>query len=476
MELFVGRQRELDKLASLQKKKSSSLVVIRGRRRVGKSRLVREFAKKQKFYEFAGLPPTEDVTDLEQRTEFARQLSRELGIPIPRADDWGDLFWHLATHTKTGRVIILLDEITWMGHLDPTFLGKLKNTWDIYFKKNDKLILIICGSVSSWIEDNILSSTGFLGRISLNMLLPPLDLKSCIQFWGQQQSLVSPLEQLKVLSVAGGIPRYLEEVIPERSAEDNIHSMCFEPDGILVNEFNQIFSDLFLKRSEVYRKLVVRLADGAASLDDLCKSISKEKGGVVSGYLNELTQAGFVSRDATWNLHTTRPSSLVRFRLEDNYLRFYLKYIEPRLDRIQLGLLQNQSLGTLPGWDTIMGLQIENLVISNRQLLYPLLRIDPSEIVTDGPFFQRQTQRQAGCQIDYLIQTRLNALYVCEIKVSRKSIGPKVIHEVNEKIKRLTAPKHFSIRPVLIHAGELSNEIEERGFFSHIIDFSSLLR
>lgn len=122
-----------------------------------------------------------------------------------------------------------------------------------------------------------------------------------------------------------------------------------------------------------------------------------------------------------------------------------------------------------------MGLQIENLVVSNRPLLYPLLRLDPAEILTDGPFFQRKTQRQLGCQIDYLIQTRQNSLYACEIKVSRKSIGVSVINEVDEKIKRMSLPKHFSVRPVLIHVGELSNEITERGFFSHIIDFSSLM-
>ena len=93
---FIGRKRELHLLNDLTKKKSASLVVIRGRRRIGKSRLAQEFAKKTSHYVFSGLPPTDGLSAHDQREEFARQLQRELKIPLPRADDWGDLFWNLS--------------------------------------------------------------------------------------------------------------------------------------------------------------------------------------------------------------------------------------------------------------------------------------------------------------------------------------------------------------------------------------------
>lgn len=167
---FIGRDKELALLKRYLKKRISSLIVVRGRRRIGKSRLIEEFAKPYKFYSLSGIAPTEKSTAQTQRDEFASQLSRQ-GFPNIQATDWNDLFWLLGDKIKEGRQIILLDEISWMGSKDPNFLGKLKNAWDLHFKKNPKLILILCGSASSWIEKNILSSTGFVGRISFTLTL-----------------------------------------------------------------------------------------------------------------------------------------------------------------------------------------------------------------------------------------------------------------------------------------------------------------
>jgi len=111
---------------NLFQKRSASLVVMRGRRRIGKSRLTQEFAKNISHYIFSGIPPTEDISAADQREEFARQLHRKMKIPLPRADDWGDLFWLLAERVQTGKAVLVLDEISWMGSKDHTFLGKQK--------------------------------------------------------------------------------------------------------------------------------------------------------------------------------------------------------------------------------------------------------------------------------------------------------------------------------------------------------------
>src|SRR3990170_612482 len=209
--LFVGRKHELSVLNRFISKKSASLLVVKGRRRIGKSRLIEEFAKPYKFYSLSGIAPTEKTTAQSQRDDFSNQLSKH-GLPNIYAKDWNDLFWLLADKTKKGRVIILLDEISWMGSKDPDFLSKLKNAWDLRFKKNPHLILVLCGSASSWIEKNILSSTGFVGRISFTLTLDELPLKDCKYFWGNKAAHISAMEKLKLLSVTGGIPRYLEEV------------------------------------------------------------------------------------------------------------------------------------------------------------------------------------------------------------------------------------------------------------------------
>lgn len=132
---FVGRCRELQQLRDLFRRRVANLVVVKGRRRIGKSRLIEEFAKEAKFVSFSGLAPTKGVTSKHQREEFANQIARIFQVPTPAHANWSDLFWFLAEQTKRAKVVILLDEISWMGSKDPTFLGKLKNAWDLHLKK-----------------------------------------------------------------------------------------------------------------------------------------------------------------------------------------------------------------------------------------------------------------------------------------------------------------------------------------------------
>ncbi|CAO5682413.1 MAG: hypothetical protein HEEMFOPI_01662 [Holosporales bacterium] len=122
-----------------------------------------------------------------------------------------------------------------------------------------------------------------------------------------------------------------------------------------------------------------------------------------------------------------------------------------------------------------MGFQFENLVLNNRITVQKILKIDPSEIVSEGAYFQRKTERIAGCQIDYMIQTKFDCLYICEIKFSKNELKEEVIDEVKEKIKRLKTPKNFSFRPVLIHVNGVRDCVVESGFFSQIINFEEFL-
>ncbi len=469
MSHFIGRNRELAELQELLTKKSASLVVIRGRRRIGKSRLALEFSQSfEHAYIFSGLPPTEGITAKIQREEMRRQV-QEQRIPSFGGDDWGDIFYDLAQKSKQGKVLIVLDEITWMGNKDPTFLGKLKNAWDLHFKNNPDLILIISGSNSYWIEKNILSSTGFLGRVSYRLVLDELPLNECSQFWNGH---ISTYEKFKVLAVTGGIPRYLEEIKPELSAEENIKRLCYQPGGILFNEFEEIFSDLFSRKAQKYKTIIQRLADGKASVVEIAKSLEREKGGDLVESLQDLMEAGFVSRDYSWSIKSGQRSKINQYRLKDNYVHFYLKYIEPYRQEIQEGVFT----GLPAGWLSIMGYQFENLVINNRKKLFSLLSIPLDDIVCASPFLQTQTQQHAKCQVDLLIQTRFNTLYVCEIKFERGEIGQGIIKEMKERMEKLYVPKGFSARPVLIHVNGVTDALLDVGYFSNIIDFGQLIK
>lgn len=471
MERFIGRKQELAGLKGLLKKKSSSLVVIRGRRRIGKSRLAEEFALSfTHSYFLTGLPPEKGITASAQRTEVARQM-RRLKIPVEDSDDWGDILTDLALHCGKGRVLVVLDEITWMGDLDDTFLPKLKTIWDLHFKKNPELILIITGSNSSWIETNLLTSTGFVGRVSYQLHLKELPLPRCNEFWHDPQGYIQPYEKFKILAITGGVPRYLEEIRSDLSAEQNLLSLCYQSTGILFHEFDQIFSDLFAEKNRIYKEIMEQVASGAFTIDEIASRMGRIKGGEFSKKLNDLVEADFLSRDGRWNIAKEREERIGHYRICDNYVRFYLKFIEPYKGRIL-----TKSINTLPrGWKSILGLQFENLVCNNRTALFRALSLVSDEVIWSGPYWQKAGARREGCQIDFLIQTKYRVLYLCEVKFSEREIPYAVIKEVEEKAKRLEIPKGFSCRCVLIHVNGVAERIMHEEFFSNIIDFSTFL-
>jgi AAA+ ATPase superfamily predicted ATPase len=474
MSRFIGRLEELRKLTSEAEKKTASFIVVRGRRRIGKSRLVEEFSKRfEEFHVFTGMPPEKNVTKADQLQEFCRQMSRQFKTPLAIYNDWSDAFWALGERVRSGKVLILFDEISWMGSEDPTFLGKIKNLWDQFLKKNDKLVFVVCGSASAWIEKNILGSTGFVGRISYTLTLEELPLSDCSLFWPKN---VSAYEKFKILSVTGGIPKYLEEVDPRLSAEENIKQLCFTKGGFLVEEFNQIFSDLFLRESAFYKKIIMELESGPKERTEICKALNIEPNGRISEYLHELQLAGFIKRDHTWNIVSGEDSKLSRFRLSDNYLRFYMKYIDPSLSKIDRSSYNFKSLTALPEWHSIMGFQFENLILNNRSHVHKSLNINPEDIITENPFFQRKTTTSPGCQIDYMIQARFGTLYVCEIKFSKNKLDSSVIQEVQNKIDRLQHIRGYSCRPVLIHVNGVTEDVIDSDFFASIIDASDFMK
>lgn len=221
------------------------------------------------------------------------------------------------------------------------------------------------------------------------------------------------------------------------------------------------------------RKSILHLlTEKTATLEEINAYLAKKKSGDLTRYLNDLCETGFVSRDYSWHLKDGTLSKLSRYRLSDNYTRFYLKYIEP----YKAGILRGQIFNLPTSWHSILGYQFENLVIANSSQIHQLLGIPTTEIICHGPYFQTATTTRESCQIDYLIQTKYNNLFICEIKFKDNKIDGSIITEVQDKIARLERPKGYSYRPVLIHVNGVSRSIVESGFFSAIIDFGDFLR
>ena len=243
---------------------------------------------------------------------------------------------------------------------------------------------------------------------------------------------------------------------------------------MLVSEFDRIFHDLFDIKSDIYLKIVTSLADGMKTLGDLRKDVEYPDSGSFSEYLKTLVISGFVSANYQWNLSSAIPSKNSIYRLSDNYLRFYIKYMQKNLHKILKGNFQNLSIYSLSGWDATNGLQFENLLLKNSGMIIERLGIHNSDVVADNPYIQKATATRRGCQIDYLIQTRTKTLYLCEFKFRKSKITSDVIDEVKEKIDRLTVPKGFAVVPVLIYVGELSEKIQDTDFFYKAINLENI--
>lgn len=472
--MFIGREEQLNDLNHLMRKKSASLITCRGRRRIGKSTLIGEFGKNaERFLAFEGLPPRPGLTNRDQLQAFSRQLAQQTELPALTLDNWPQAFRLLASTIRNEWTVVLLDEISWLGGCDPDFPGHLKTAWDTVLKIHPKLIVVLCGSVSAWIMENILQNTGFAGRDSWDIVLDELPLHQCNRFWGKAGERISAAEKLNVLSVTGGVPKYLEEVDPGVSSEENIRRLCFHREGILFREFDQIFSDVFGKRAASYRTIVEALAYGSRTVLELSETLGKERSGHMSENLRDLVLGGFLARDTVFDPKTGRDTRVEKYRLRDNYTRFFLRYIAPRREKIEKGLLRGVSLDQLPEWDTVLGLQFENLVLNNIQSLVRLLQLGRAPLLAAAPYAQRPTLRKKGCQVDLLIRTK-HSVYVVEIK-HRRTIDSSVIDEVREKVLRLPVDRGISIRTAVVYEGQLDTRVEEEGYFDFLIPFARLL-
>ena len=156
-------------------------------------------------------------------------------------------------------------------------------------------------------------------------------------------------------------------------------------------------------------------------------------------------------------------------------MRFYLKLIEPNLDKIKKGAFESMQISKLQGFDAHIGLQIEHLLLYNRKDLLKAIGIDPSDVVADGAYRQTKTSSKAGCQIDYIVQTVTHNLYVCEFKFKRREITGEVMQQAKDKIHALSVPRGFACIPVLFHISGVCAMVQTSGYFYRIIDIKDFL-
>jgi len=414
------------------------------------------------------------MTDAQQRHRFCEKISEYAKRSFVSAENWSLAFRQLdEIIPDAGRTVVLLDEISWLGGYNPDFAGYLKESWDKVLRKHSNMILVLCGSVSAWIVENILNSTGFVGRDSLDLELKELPPRDCLRIWGPTAERLSTREIFDLLSVTGGVPKYVEEVRAVRTSDENIRRLCFLPNGLLYRDFDETFNSVFGAKMKSRGRMLRLLATGPKTAAELAAAEGRDANGMYSEALKELSLAGFVANDAGLNPQTCKPMREARYRVKDNYVRFYLHFVEPQKKAIADGLFEFSSLEQLEGWEGVLGLQFENLVLNHVNLLFPKLGIERSLVLSASPYRQQATQRTKGCQIDLLIQTR-KTLFIVEIKRCRQ-IRHGIIDEVQKKVKALAHASDLSVRTALVYDGELAPSIPADRYFDFIVPAADLL-
>ena len=250
--MFIGRKYELKIIEQAIVSKRAELGIVYGRRRIGKSTLLKKAAPKKNTLYFEAL---QGVSLKKQIEHFTYQLSKQTNTPIILARNWHEAFDALTLHIKKRRRYIVFDEFPWMAAGRSELVALFKYYWDNHWKQNPNLTAVICGSVASFILNHIIHSKALHNRKTFEIRLQPLSADESKLFF---KNLRSENEICKFLIVFGGIPKYLEQIDPHTSFENNIDRLCFQKNGFFINEFETIFKEQF-KVIKTYEKIAREL-------------------------------------------------------------------------------------------------------------------------------------------------------------------------------------------------------------------------
>ncbi|MBF0107263.1 MAG: AAA family ATPase [Deltaproteobacteria bacterium] len=462
---FFGRQHELKSLHEDFLKNQSSLVVIHGRRRVGKTRLLKEFSHLKPLLWFEGL---EKGGPREQLLHFLVQFKDQTKIPLPAGlslDGWRQAFDCLTDAlTFQKKTIIVFDEFPWMINQDEKAVALFKYYWDNKWSQHKNLMMVLCGSINTFMVKKVVRSSALYGRIHREICLEPLSLAETKEFLGPKRPVHDVAE---LFMTFGGVPKYLEEIRAKESSIQNINRLCFLKDAFFVQEFDRLFKEEFKEKS-LYPKIVRTLmATPGLTYSEIIAKLNLSEGGGYQIYLDNLCLAGFIQSFKPLGRTQTQ---LIRYRLYDEYLHFYFGLMQPHLNLINTNIGQNLFLNVLgkPRWSAWSGLSFERLCLRETMTIQKILKID--QLVKNyGSYFNRQTTGKNGLQIDLVFERHDNVINICEIKNTRRPVGTDVIQQVEKKTAIFKSKKRQVIQPILITATEPSPALVEARYFHHII-------
>jgi uncharacterized protein len=460
--MFVGRNEELTELNHLYKAKTSKLAVLYGRRRIGKSFLIEHFCKNKSLIRFEGLEGEETPAQIKS---FTNDLIKQINDPILKSvhfKNWIEVFDYLTTYLakEKTKTILFFDEFQWLAAGHGTLVSLLKKYWDQHWRKENTLI-ILCGSISSYMVNKVIKSKALYGRIDWEHRLDSLNIAEAYELIKRKRSKEELLQYMLIL---GGIPRYLESIDVNKSFDQNMNNLFFRKDGLFVNEYEKVFYSQF-KEHKIYEKIVMFICEKPKTLEEIAKHLKMPSGGGLKSYLENLKGASFITAYKPYDKFGN--TKLIRYKLTDEYLRFYFKFIRPNLAAISVStktrnLFNNLTNGSLSIW---LGFAFENLCLKDAFFLAEVMGF-ADKVKSFGPAFSRASQ---GFQVDLLYLRSDKTITLCEMKYYNKQVDHKIIKDVELKSNLLTIPKGHTLEKALISIHGPNQTLKELDYFHHTI-------
>lgn len=466
MRNFIGRHDYLSQLEDDWKTGETRLVAVYGRRRVGKTELIRVFSNEKQALIFEAL---EGEDTRSQIKHFLYQLSRFLGEPYLADlayDNWFPVFTLLTQKIQAKRHLVLcFDELSWMAVGRTKLVAQLKFFWDNHWKQHPHLFFILCGSVASWMIRHVVRSKALYGRISSQILLKPLKPNEVAEYVGRKRGYREILEYLLVF---GGIPKYLEELDFNRSVQLNIEKTCLRKSGFFFEEADKIFYNQF-KEVQNYKQIVHLLIQHPLNLKAISQKLHMASSGGLKVYLDNLMAAELVDK-ATEITANFRGKKTFHYFVVDEFLRFHAHFIRPYQQEIQQAERVSFAKIAANRWFPFMGLAFEKFCIKHRYRIGQILGMADKTTACSPVLFQKKD----GYQFDLVFLRSDATVTLCEIKYLGDRPSTKIIGEFDKKIKKINL-KGKTLERVLITNLSPSPSLAESGYFHHILTAEEII-
>lgn len=431
---IIGRKDELELLKRVRRNTSSSFIAVYGRRRVGKTFLIRNaFNNNFDFYVTGIFKVSLAQQLINFHSAILKYNPNSEGTEPPK--DWFSAFQQLSKFLESGRPgkkIIFLDELPWFDTPQSGFISALEHFWNSWASARTDIILIVCGSAAGWMISKLINNKGGLhNRVTNRIRLEPFTLKECSEFLQSKRANFDRYQVIQLYMVMGGIPYYLEQIDVGQSAAQNIDRLCFQKDGVLRTEFDNLYRSLF-ENAGKHTAIVEALSKKTKGLtrNELIKEAKLPSGGSLTRVLSELEESGFIRRYAAYG--EKEKNSL--YQLTDFYSLFYLRFI--RKGSI---LDDNNWINSLdsPAQRAWSGYSFEQICLAHIKQIKQALGISGVQTATSAWV----SNSQPGAQIDLLIDRRDHVINVCEMKYSLNTftIDKKYAEELRNKIGVFTS-------------------------------------